>query len=457
MTIAPKLRGERVLVVGLGKSGVAAARLLVAQGATVLGNDRREESEIGDAIAGLRERGVELHLGGHDAALFTQVDRIVVSPGVPPLAELEAAEEAGVPVASEVELASWFFSGTVIAVTGTNGKSTVTSLLGAMAAAADVPTFVGGNLGTPLTDAVGTAAAGPGGLVIVEVSSFQLERVDRFRANVAVLLNVTDDHLDRYPSFGAYAAAKGRVFAGQRREDHAVVPEGDALCESLARAGSAKVHRFGPLRAKDGVLRDDRGGSEVALDALPILGAHNRLNASAAVLAARLAGIPPEAIAKGLRDFRGLPHRMERVAEHEGVVYFDDSKATNVGAAVAALESFADGRKVVLIAGGVDKGGSYAPLVQALAETGRAVVTLGEAAPLIEAALDGVVAFVRCADMDAALAEAARLAEPGDVVLLAPACSSFDMFGSYAERGDVFQRAVHSLAGANASVAKGGA
>ncbi len=449
------LRGRCFLVVGLGASGRAAARLLAAKGARVMGNDARL---VPDDVADLEALGVELHLGEHDERLFTSVDHIVVSPGVPSLPALEDAARAGVPIASEIEMASWFIEGTVIGVTGTNGKSTVTSLVGAMARKTGRPTFVGGNLGRPLTDVVGTEAAGPHGLVVVELSSFQLERVDSFRAHVAVLLNVTEDHLDRYATFAEYAAAKGRIFAGQHADDHAIVPADDALCRSLAGVGAAKVHTFGPgggvgidaageTDAGGGpYLCDRRSGLVLAVDAIRMRGGHNLTNACAATLAARLVGVSPEHIAEVLRTFPGLPHRMEHVCDLGGVAYFDDSKATNVGACVAALRGFEEGAgKVVLLAGGKDKGGSYEPLLEPLARVGRAVVTLGQAAPLVEAALGDAIPWQRATDMEDAVARARQLARSGDSVVLAPACSSFDSYHSYAERGEAFKRAVKAL------------
>jgi UDP-N-acetylmuramoylalanine--D-glutamate ligase len=446
------LRGQRVLVVGLGTSGLAAARLLAARGARVVANDVRDEGEMGEAAQAVRGLGAELVLGAHDPALFTSVDLVVVSPGVPPLAAVDAADAAGIPVVSEVELASWFIDATLIGITGTNGKSTVTTLVGDMCLRTGRPTFVGGNLGSPVVDAVGTEAAGPDGFVVVELSSYQLERVDRFRANVAVLLNVTEDHLDRYASFGDYVAAKGRLFHGQRRGDCAVVPAGDALCESLARVSSASVHRFG---SPDGDVRVDRdcivnGTSSLALpvDALSVRGAHNLENACAAALAARLAGVEPPQVADALRAFRGLPHRMELVRTVGGAEYLDDSKATNVGAAVAAIDGLVDREgRVVLIAGGVDKGGSYAPLRERMERVGGAVVLIGAAASRIATVFEGSpIPVVHAGSMEDAVERASSLSEPGDAVLLAPACSSFDMFRSYADRGEAFQRAVCALA-----------
>jgi UDP-N-acetylmuramoylalanine--D-glutamate ligase len=326
----------------------------------------------------------------------------------------------------------------------------VTTLVGDMCRRTGRPTFVGGNLGSPLVDAVDTPAAGPEGLVVVELSSYQLERVDRFRAHVGVLLNVTEDHLDRYASFADYVAAKGRMFHGQRRGDAAVVPAGDALCASLAEVSAASLHRFG---SPDGEVRIDRGcvvngSSSLALpvDALAVRGAHNYQNACAAALAARLAGVPAPMVTEALRAFRGLPHRMQPVGRVGGVDYLDDSKATNVGAAVAALDGLDMGEgRVVLVAGGMDKGGSYAPLRERLERVGRGLVLLGRAAPRIAEAFEGSsLPIEQVGSMDEAVARARAMAQPGDAVLLAPACSSFDMYRSYSERGEAFQRAVRA-------------
>jgi UDP-N-acetylmuramoylalanine--D-glutamate ligase len=446
-----ELERKRVLVVGLGKSGLSAARLLAAKGASVVLNDVRDSSKIDGIEEFARSIAAETVLGHHPVELFTSVGLVVVSPGVPPLPALDAATAAGIPVISEIELASRFVRAKIAAVTGTNGKSTVTSLLGEMAQKSAVPTFVGGNLGTPFADAVGTLAA-DAGFSVLELSSFQLERVDRFRANVAVLLNVTDDHLDRYEDFGAYAAAKGQIFKGQTTDDYAIVPAKDALCLSLARAGKATVLRFGEggdACAEGGALVDRESGARVPLTDLRIVGSHNHENACAAMLAARALGISRETIEDALREFRGLPHRMERVGVVRGVTFIDDSKATNVGASVAALAGLSrDPGSIVLIAGGRDKGGSYAPLRDPLTTKGRALITLGEAAELVEAELGSLLPTRRVRDMDEAVRVAMKLAEPGDVVLLSPACASLDMFRSYAERGDVFQRAVHALEGA---------
>jgi UDP-N-acetylmuramoylalanine--D-glutamate ligase len=447
--------GQSVLVVGLGKSGLAAVRLLAAKGAQVIVNDLRSEAELGPAALEAQRAGATLSLGAHDEGLFTGVDSIVVSPGVPPLAALAAAERAGVPIMSEVELAAHFIdagASTVIGVTGTNGKSTVTTLIGEMCQRGKRPTFVGGNLGTPFCDVAGTPAAA-GGYVVVELSSYQLERVARLRVHVGALLNITEDHLDRYPSFDAYVQAKANIFRCQRAGDASVVPDADRLCNELAASGAATRHVYGggrgAVRAERGQLIDDVSGPLLPLSALRIRGAHNVANACAAALAARLAGVPKEDIVAVLASFAGLPHRMQHVAAVSGVNYYDDSKATNVGATVAALDGLSPSvPRIVLIAGGKDKGGDYGPLRDRLRDTARAVVLIGEARPIIEGALANERYPIARADtMEEAVRQAQRLAQPGDAVLLAPACASFDMFRSYAHRGDVFQTAVRRLAG----------
>jgi UDP-N-acetylmuramoylalanine--D-glutamate ligase len=448
-----ELAGAKVLVVGLGKSGVAAVRLLLEHGARVIANDLRSSNELGPEVLDLAERGAQLALGGHDAALFTSVDRIVVSPGVPELPALVAAQAAGVPIASEIELASWFLRGTLVGITGTNGKSTVTTLVGDMCRRSGRPTFVGGNLGTPLVEAARTAAAQPGGYVVVELSSFQLERVDQLRVNAAALLNITDDHLDRYPSFEAYAAAKAAIFRNQTPADAAVVHAGDTLCEGLAKQGRGRLYRFGgsdgAVRVSQAAIVDDESGLSVPLAEIGLFGRHNHDNACAAALLGRLSGVGPQHVRAALTAFRGLPHRMQHVRNLSGVDYYDDSKATNVGAAVAALAGLADrDGKVVLILGGRHKGGEYTPLAERMRARARAALLIGEAAPLIAAALAGSTYPVESvASIERAVARARTLAQPGDVVLLAPACSSFDMFRSYAHRGDAFQAAVRDLGG----------
>ncbi len=450
------LADKRVLVVGLGRSGIAAAQLCAARGARVTVTDKRPASELAEALAAL-PASVTREVGGHRRETFVGAQLIVLSPGVPEIPELAAARAAGVTVTGELELASRFVTAPILAITGTNGKSTTTTLAGDILRATGRPTFVGGNLGEPLAEAVGTPAAAADGFCVVEASSFQLETVQTFAPRVAVLLNITPDHLDRYDGMEGYAAAKARIFASQTDADFAVVNADDPLTVRAAAATKARALEFSlarPLRQgawlQDGKLAVQVPGAPLEtypID-LPWLSGqrHNQANALAALLAARLAGAPPEAAQAGLAAFQPLAHRMELVAETEGVAYYDDSKGTNVGAAVAALDGFP--RPVVLIAGGRDKGGDYAPLVDVMARVGRATVVIGEAADKIAAAFarQGRLPLERAQTLEAAVAAARRLARPGDAVVLSPACSSFDMFRDYAHRAEVFRAAVAQIA-----------
>ena len=452
MQHARDLSGKRVLVVGLGRSGMAAARLCANKGARVTVNDAKPASAVEGELANLPNT-IQHVLGGHPAELFLTQDVIVLSPGVPPMPQVEAAWVKGAFVTGELELASWFVDATMVAVTGTNGKSTTTTLCGAILGANGRPTFVGGNLGTPLAEAVGTEPTRAGGTCVVEVSSFQLETVRHFRPQVAVLLNITADHLDRYPDFSQYVAAKQRIFAAQTASDFAVLNIDDRNVETAARNIQSKCILISTHRALGvgGWVENDSlcvrlpgGPVEYYPAQLPgLVGRHNQENALAALVAARLLGALPSEARYALMAFRPLAHRMELVGDFNDIEFYDDSKGTNVGAVVAALDGFP--RKVVLIAGGKDKGGSYAPLAEALRKTGRAAVLIGEAAPKIRAALVGVIPVEIAGDMDEAVQLAASLAERGDAVVLSPACSSFDMFRDYAHRAEVYRAAVQSL------------
>jgi UDP-N-acetylmuramoylalanine--D-glutamate ligase len=451
-----ELRGKRVLVVGLGRSGVGAARFCAARGARVTATDARGADALVAELAQLA--GVAaLELGGHREQSFVDSDLIVLSPGVPEISGLAAARRAGVPILGELELSYRFVEAPVLAVTGTNGKSTTTSLLGAMVEASRRPTFCGGNLGVPLVEAIGSEAAGPTGALVLELSSFQLETVETFRARIALLLNLTEDHLDRYPTYAAYVAAKARIFERQTAGDWAVV-NGDADqldCRRLAAATRGRVVTFrlergstgepGAWLAGDELQLQLPGGSleRIGRGALGLAGRHNVQNALAALLAARLFGVELVVCERALRAFSGLPHRMELVAEHGGVRFYNDSKATNVGSVVGSLTGFE--HPVVLIAGGKDKGGDYAPLVPLLRRGARHVVLIGAAADKIERVLRGVVPLHRAVDLPAAVQLAAELARPGDAVVLSPACSSYDMFKNYEERGRVFADAARRL------------
>ena len=442
-----ELAGKRVVVVGLGKSGIAAAKLCLARGAHVVGTDSAPPEKVSDEARAL---GIELVLGGHAGAKFERADLVVVSPGVPPLSELTAAELAGVEVIGELELASRFIAAPIVAIGGTNGKSTTTTLVGDMFAAAGLKAFVGGNLGTPCCE----AANGDWDVVVFEVSSFQLERVPSFQPRVSVLLNITEDHLDRYPSFVAYAEAKGNAFAAQNRDDFAIVPDADEDCRLQAKRGKGQMLTFGSYGdyvVSGRSVTETRSGEVFDLETSALHGRHNLDNAAAAIAAVRALDLSPNAVRKGLAEFRPLPHRMARVANFGGVTFYDDSKGTNVGASVTALLGLAEARGV-LIAGGRDKQGTYEPLVAALEAKGRAVVVIGEAADLIATAVGSRVPLLRAESMDDAVNQAFSAAQAGDAVLLSPACSSFDMFKSYADRGDRFVSAVQRLAQSQAEV-----
>ncbi len=442
-----EIRGKRVVVVGLGASGLAAAELCLRRGARVVANDAKPLEALAGIAAALSAAGAEVVLGGHAAARLSEADLVVVSPGVPPIAELAAAEARGVAVIGEVELATRALAGfaPILAIGGTNGKSTTTSLVGALLEAQGARTFTGGNLGEPLARHVDEAWDA----VVLEVSSFQMERVETFAPRVSVLLNVTEDHLDRYESFEAYAHAKGNAFARQTPADVAVVPARDAVCLAQARRGAARVVTFGPggdVDVTDDAIVDRASGERYLRADFALEGGHNAWNVAAAIAAVTRSGlgVTPTEIRRVLGSFRGLPHRMVLVREVAGVRYYDDSKGTNVGAVVTALAGLREPR-AVLIAGGRDKAGSYAPLVDALRAKGRAAVLIGEAADAIARAIGDAIPVRRASTLDDAVRVSAALAEPGDAVLLSPACSSYDMFRDYKHRGDEFVRAVHAL------------
>jgi UDP-N-acetylmuramoylalanine--D-glutamate ligase len=442
---------KRAVVVGLGRSGVAAAELLLARGARVVATDAAPRERASAAALALEAKGALLALGGHPEALFSGADFAVVSPGVPSFPALEAFERAGHEVIGELELSSRYFEGPIALIGGTNGKSTTTALAFAMLEAAGRRTFVGGNFGTPPAEVVGQ----PFDVWVLEISSFQAERVPTLHARAHALLNVTDDHLDRYPSFEAYADAKGNPFVRMTAEDTAVIPHGDALCAAQAARGGARVVTFSAtdeaatVRPVGGDVVHRDAWWRFPLDALRMSGRHNVANACAALAVAAGVGFGGASegdgedswLARAVRGFHGLGHRTALVAEIAGVRYYDDSKGTNVGASVTALRGLTEDR-AVLIAGGRDKLGDYGPLVAALRDRGRGLVLIGEAADRIEAAARGVLPIARASSMAEAVLAARELARPGDAVLLSPACSSFDMFRDYKDRGDVFARAV---------------
>jgi UDP-N-acetylmuramoylalanine--D-glutamate ligase len=444
------VRGRRVVVVGAARSGVAAAELLVRRGARVTLTDLRPEIETADALGA---RGVHVELGGHRPETLAQADLVVVSPGVPiEQAVFDVARGRGVEIIGELELASRWLRGPVIAVTGTKGKSTTTTLIGRMLQAGGRTVLLGGNIGQPLSGQVD--ASTPETVHVVEVSSFQLETTTTFHPWIAVWLNFAADHLDRHPDLEAYASAKARVFRNQQRSDWAVVNADDSLVVARSEgigarrvmfAMSGRVAEGGFTVDGDWIVRRTATGVDrlVPVSAVELKGRHMLANVIAATATAVLAGCEPRALFEGLHGFHGLEHVMEPVGEVGGVQFVNDSKATNVEAARRSVESFAGG--VVAIIGGKFKGGDLRELRQPLAERGRAVVAIGEAAAVVREALEGVVPIEDAASMQEAVERGYAAARPAGIVLLAPACASFDWFRDYAERGRAFKDAVRRL------------
>ena len=439
---------RRVVVVGAARSGIAAAELLARRGAIVTLTEARDDFE---GAGRLRAAGIHLELGGHQPDTLATADLVVVSPGVPVEQPVfDVARARGVEIVGELELASRWIRGRVLAITGTKGKSTTTTLLGRMLTAAGRPVLVGGNIGVPLSAQVEASTSET--LHVVETSSFQLETTTTFRPWIAVWLNVADDHLDRHEDVESYAAAKARIFANQTAEDWALINADDPLVNARSEGVVSQRTPFalsggiatGFVVDGDWIVRRTVAGAEqlVPLSAVELPGRHMLNNVLAATAAASIAGAAPTAMTEALRGFRGLPHVMEPAGEIGGVRFVNDSKATNVEAASRSIESFSG---VVAIIGGRFKGGDLGRLREPLSVRARAVVAIGEAAPLVLEALGDVVPVVTADSMRDAVARGFHLAEPDGVVLLAPACSSFDWFHDYAERGDSFKDEVRQL------------
>lgn len=443
-----QVKQRHIVVAGLGKTGVALVRFLARRGAKVTVTDTKSAAELKGAIDELENispGGFSLALGAHPQEIFASADAIVLSPGVPhDMPPIREAARKGVEVIGEIELAYRYMKTPIIAVTGTNGKSTTTLLVAQMLSEAGMKVFAGGNLGTPLIEYADNDMSAD--MAVVEVSSFQLDTIERFRPRVSVCLNVSADHLDRYDSFAAYVGSKARVFMNQAEDDIAVVNFADPALEKLSSQIPCRVlgfhagedHPYGASIDKDRIRFLLPGQAKFLLDvsSAPLIGAHNRENIAAAGLAAAAAGADFDSIQQAVTNFRGLPHRMQPVAEIDGVQYIDDSKATNVDAVVRALEGFST--PVVLIMGGREKGGSYAALKPVFKGRVKHLVVMGEAAETIAAELGAGVRTSRAASMNEAVEAAREFAAAGDTVLLSPACASFDMYESYAVRGEDF-------------------
>jgi UDP-N-acetylmuramoylalanine--D-glutamate ligase len=453
-----ELNGKRVLVVGLGRSGVASALFLQSRGARVTVSDAKSEDQLREQIPTLLDAGIAVETGAHGERTFRNQDLIVVSPGVPVDAEpLVQARALGQPVIGEIELASQFLSGPIVAITGSNGKTTTTTLVGDIIAVSGFKTLVGGNIGTPAISLAEQAT--PETTIVLEVSSFQLETIRTFRPKVAVVLNVTPDHLDRHGTFAAYVNAKARIFENQQADDFAVLNADDPTCVELANRTRAQVFWFSRERemesgafVRDGhiIFRRNRSVQTIlSVSDIPLKGLHNLENILAAVCAAALMGCAAEKIRAAIVNFKAVEHRLEYVATIGGVEYYNDSKATNVDATMKALQSFP--ANIHLILGGKDKGSDYTVLNNLLRERVKSVYTIGAAAEKIQSHIKGTTQIVSSGTIESAVKQASAAGHPGDVVLLAPACASFDQFQNYEHRGRVFKELVGQLAARNSS------
>jgi len=458
------LNHKNILIVGLGISGIAAARFAKKKGASVTVTDMADEKKLGSYAPMAHKLGVNMELGNHNIETFERSDLIVVSPGVPhTILPIKRAIAKGIPVLGELELAARYIREPVIAVSGTNGKTTTATLLGSMLESSGFKVFVGGNIGNPLIDYADKR--GTADIVVAEVSSFQLDTIDTFRPHVGVLLNITADHLDRYPDFKSYARSKGRLFENQRQSDIAVLNGSDPIISSVTKdlnarkllfrhqensqakdSENALISRGNPSTPANITIRM-KGHQQISFDlsGTNFPGRHNLENAAAASLAAIAVGGTPEGVQSALKNFKGLPHRIEYIETINHVRFFDDSKATNVDAVIRALETF--GEPIILIMGGRDKGGDFRKLLEPVRQHIKKLIVMGEARDNIKSVLEDICreGAQTASTMEDAVFSAYRAASPGDIVLLSPGCSSFDMYSSYAERGEDFCRAISNL------------
>jgi len=447
------LKNKRVLVVGLGRSGAAAAFFLQEHGSKVTVSDTRSEAQLQHEVAQLLDRGISIEAGRHGERTFRDQDLIVVSPGVPPdQPQLQHARTLGIPVIGEVELAFRFLQGKVLAITGSNGKTTTTTLVGEILSKAGKKTLVGGNIGTPVISLAGKSSADS--LVVLEVSSFQLETIEQFRPWIAAILNITPDHLDRHHTFEAYVAAKARIFENQTSADFGVLNADDAACVALEKKVKGSLYWFsrkqpveqGAFLKGEQIIFRQNGKEQPVLSRgdITLKGLHNLENVLAAVTMTMLAGCDPQQVRQAVSEFHAVEHRLELVNAVNGVTFYNDSKATNVDATIKALESFPGNIHIIL--GGKDKGSDYTVLVPLLRERVKAAYLIGAAAEKIRSQIQGSTTLVSAGTLERAVHQAFEVAKPGDIVLLAPACASFDQFENYEQRGRIFKELVHGLA-----------
>lgn len=445
------LLNKRVLVVGLGKSGVASALFLKSRGAKVTVSDSKSQDQLSKEIPVLLDHGIAVETGAHGERTFRGQDLIVVSPGVPVDAPpLVQARSLGEPVIGEIELAAQFLPKSLVAITGSNGKTTTTTLTGEILAT-EKSTLVGGNIGTPAVSLVEKST--PHSVIVLEVSSFQLETIETFHPKVAVILNITPDHLDRHRTFETYVNAKARIFENQKPDDFTVLNADDETCVSLASRTHGQVFWFsrkkeverGAFVQSDAIVfRNSKDSQIMLLSEIPLKGNHNVENVLAAVCAGILMGCDSANVRRAIQNFKAVEHRLEYVATIRGVDYYNDSKATNVDATIKALESFPG--NIHLILGGKDKGSDYTVLNDLLRKRVKRVYTIGAAAEKIESHIKGTTEILNSRTLEAAVRKAHETAKSGDIVLLAPACASFDQFQNYEHRGRVFKETVKSLA-----------
>lgn len=449
-----ELKGKKILVVGAGKSGLAVSRFLAGKGALAVLTDAKKPEYPGGELARLAEAGVVLVLGGYPEVERENFDMVVMSPGVPLTEEpARSARSRGITLIGELELAYSFARAPIVAITGTNGKTTTTTLVGEIFKKSGRDTLVGGNIGLPLVAEV--ERYGPDSVIVAEVSSFQLETIASFKPRVAVILNITPDHLDRHGDMEGYITAKARIFANQDLGDYTVLNYDDPLTARLGEKTGGRAVYFSRLRVLESGVYVKSGRIVTKIDSqeevvcgineIGIPGTHNLENALAAVAAAKAAGIGNHVIAKGLKEFKGVSHRLEFVAEINGVKYINDSKGTNPDASIKALEAYSE--PVILIAGGKNKGSDFGQFAGVIKERARALVVLGQSAELIAEAARarGFVNIQKAADFQEAVTLAHRSARPGEIVLLSPACASWDMFKSFEERGNLFKEIVLDL------------
>ena len=448
-----ELKGKKVLVVGFGKTGKALTSFLLDRGATVTVNDSKTRDKIGESLCLFENNGARFVLGSHPGEIFLRSELIVISPGVNPnLIPLIQARQKGIPIISEIELASRFIHSPIIGIAGTNGKSTTAALIAEILSCSGLSVFIGGNIGTPLINFVQEDIKAH--FLVVELSSFQLETIEQFTPYIAILLNITEDHLDRYSSFSLYCEAKFRIFMNQTERDFALINRDDEACRLIMPSLTAHVLPFSRQKfTGNGMYSNGRslyyqkenGSRHVySLTNVKLLGSHNQENMLAAIGAAELCGCPQEKIQESLEKFSGLSHRIEYVQKINGVSFYNDSKATNIDSLLHALQSFPG--NIILIAGGREKGGDYRVLKEEIKKRTRTLILIGEAREKFFQLFGSLTPTCFARDLKDAVQIAFQNAKKGDVVLLAPGCASFDMFSNYEERGQKFKDAVRSLA-----------